>query len=315
MRVSVIIPVYNAADFVEMAVESALQQEQTCQVVLVEDGSTDGSLDVCKQLDERYEKVILVRHSDGSNHGAGASRNLGIRMTDTPFVAFLDADDFYLEGRFSRAQELLESDAGIDGVYEPLGVYCQDDDSRRVWDEKGDGELSMLHELVSPEKLFDVLVEIRSSSFTLDGMVVRKSAFWRDDPFNEELRLHQDTVMMIQLSYYARLVPGRFDEPVAMRRVHPGNRYLSSTSLHRTWMRMWDVLFTWSLQENLPDIRSAKILRNALYMRYLVCTGRFSVNRPSPSVLPGLLRRIVTHPKLTLLALKEHRRRRRLSRE
>ncbi len=313
MRVSVVIPVYNAAEFVSRAVESALQQEQTSQVILVEDNSIDGSLEVCRQLDARYEQVTLVRHSDGGNHGAGASRNLGIQLADAPFVAFLDADDFYLDGRFLKARDLLESDGKIDGVYEPIGVHYQDDNSRGIWSEKGDGELSMLHERVSPERLFDVLIEIRSGSFTLDGLVVRKSAFWRDDPFNKDLRLHQDTAMMIQLSHYAKLVPGRMDEPVAMRRVHPGNRYLSSTSLHRTSMRMWDILFAWSLREKVTDVRRANILRNALYLRYLVSTGRFSINRPSPAALPGMFWRIATHPGLTLLAYKEHRRRRGLS--
>ncbi len=314
MRVSVVIPVYNAAGFVRRAVESALEQEQTVQVVLVEDDSTDGSLAVCRRLESQYESVILVRHSDGGNHGAGASRNLGIQRSDAPFVAFLDADDFFLKGRFSMAQELLESNDGIDGVYEAIGVHCQDDESRRKWDEKGHGKLTTMHERIPPEKLCDALIEYRLGYFSLDGLVVRRSSFWKKDPFFEELRLHQDTAMTIQLAYYAKLVPGRLKEPVTMRRVHSGNRYLSSSNLHLTTMKMWDTLFTWSLRERLPKGRIANIFRNALYFRLLAGTGRFSGNRPSPTVLPGLLWRTVCHPHLTILALREHRRRRGLSR-
>jgi len=92
VKVSVVIPVYNAAEFVRKAVESALEQEQTSQVVLVEDGSIDGSLAVCRQLESQYPSVTLVRHMDGGNHGAGASRNPGIQRSDAPFVAFLDDD-------------------------------------------------------------------------------------------------------------------------------------------------------------------------------------------------------------------------------
>ncbi len=313
MRVSVVIPVYNAAEFVQKAVESALEQEQTVQVVLVEDGSTDGSLAVCRQLESQYDSVILVRHSDGGNHGAGASRNLGIQRSDAPFVAFLDADDYFLQGRFSKAQEMLESNDGIDGIYEAIGVHCQDDASRRKWDEKGDGELSTMHERIPPEKLCDVLIEYSLGSFTLDGLVVRKSSLWREDPFPEKLRLHQDTVMMIQLAHYVKLVPGRLTEPVAMRRVHSGNRYLSSYNLHRTTMKLWDTLFTWSLREKLTKDRIANIFRNALYFRFLAGTGRFSSYRPSPAALLGLLWRMVCHPHLVILALREHRRRRGLS--
>lgn len=314
MKVSVVIPVYNAAEFVRKAVESALEQVQTVQVVLVEDGSTDGSLDVCRELVSQYSSVILVRHSDGGNHGAGASRNLGITRSDAPFVAFLDADDFYLENRFGKAQELFESNVGIDGVYEAIGVYCQDEASRRKWDEKGDGELSSMHERVLPEQLCDVLIEYSHGSFTLDGLVVRRSSFWRDDPFPEKLKLHQDTVMMIQLSHHAKLLPGRLDEPVAMRRVHSGNRYLSSYNIHRTTMMMWDTLFTWSLREKISRDRIASIFRNALYFRFLTGTGRFSSYPPSPAALAGLFRRLLLHPHLAFLALREHRRRRGLSR-
>jgi len=313
MKVSVVIPVYNAAEFVHKAVESALEQEQTVQVVLVEDGSTDGSLTVCRQLESQYSTVTLVRHSDGGNHGAGASRNLGIQRSNAPFVAFLDADDFYLQNRFCKAQELLESRGGIDGVYEAIGVHCQDDASRRKWDEKGDGELSTMHRRIPPEKLCDVLIEYSLGSFTLDGLVVRRSSFWREDPFPEDLRLHQDTVMMIQLSYYAKLLPGRLSEPVAMRRVHSGNRYLSSYNIHRTTMMMWDALFNWSLREGLTKDRITNIFRNALYFRFLTGTGRFSSYRPHPAALAGLFWRLLLHPRLAFLALREHRRRRGMS--
>ncbi len=313
MKVSVVIPVYNASGFVRKAVESALEQEQTVQVVLVEDGSSDGSLEICRQLESQYPSVSLVQHNDGGNHGAGASRNLGIRMSNAPFIAFLDADDFYLSNRFGEARKLLEKHNEIDGVYEAIGVHCQDDASRRKWDERGDGKLSAMHGKVPPEKLFDVLIEYSYGSFTLDGLTVRKSSFWKEDPFPEELKLHQDTVMMIQLSYYAKLLPGRLSEPVAMRRVHSGNRYLSDYNINRTKMMMWENLFKWSVRENLSESRIANIFRNALYFRFLTVTGRFSTYRPNPAAIPGLVWQTAIHPYLTVLALKEHRRRRSLT--
>ena len=313
VKVSVVTPVYNAAEFVRRAVESALAQEQTAQVVLVEDGSTDESLAICSQLASEYPLVELFRHRDGCNHGAGSSRNLGIQMSGAPFVAFLDADDYFLPGRFSTAQELLESDTGIDGVYEAIGVHCQDDDSRRKWSEKGDGELTTMFQRIPPENLFDALIEYNMGNFTLDGLVVRKSSFWKEDPFINGLRLHQDTAMIIQLAHYAKLVPGRLTEPVAMREVHAGNRSLSTYRINRTRMCLWDILFRWSRRENLPKKRIANIFRNALYFRFLASTGRCSNYRPDPVLLPGLLGRVVCHPQLFILALKEHRRRRGIS--
>ena len=313
MKVSVVTPVYNAAEFVRRAVESALAQEQTAQVVLVEDGSTDESLVICSQLASQYPLVELVRHRDGCNHGAGVSRNLGIQMSRAPFVAFLDADDYFLPGRFSTAQEMFEANKGIDGVYEAIGVHCQDDDSRRKWSEKGDGELTTMFERIQPENLFDALIEYNMGNFTLDGLVVRKSSFWKEAPFIGGLRLHQDTAMIIQLAHYAKLVPGRLTEPVAMREVHPGNRSLSKYRINHTRMCLWDILFKWSKREKLPKKRIANIFRNALYFRFLASTGRCSDYSPDLVLLPGLLGRVVCYPHLFILALKEHRRRRRIS--
>ena len=77
-RVSVLIPVFNAERYLKQAVESALAQQETGEVILVEDGSIDGSLQVCYELTEKHDNVILLQHLDKKNHGAGPTRNLAI---------------------------------------------------------------------------------------------------------------------------------------------------------------------------------------------------------------------------------------------
>ncbi len=77
MKISVIIPVYNAEKYVRNAGESALQQPESGEILLVEDNSPDNCLQLCRDLEREYEIVRLLRHADGRNHGAGASRNLG----------------------------------------------------------------------------------------------------------------------------------------------------------------------------------------------------------------------------------------------
>ena len=122
-EVSVVIPVYNAAAFVTQAVESALAQPEVREVVLVEDCSPDDSLAVCRQLAEKYPQVNLFQHPGGVNRGAGPSRNRGITKSTCPFIAFLDADDFYLPGRFAAARSVFERQADCDGVYDAVGMY------------------------------------------------------------------------------------------------------------------------------------------------------------------------------------------------
>ena len=73
MQVSVIIPVYNAENFVSQAVESCLMQPETGEIILVEDASPDKSLEVYEKLESKYRKVRLFRKNDRQNVGAGAS--------------------------------------------------------------------------------------------------------------------------------------------------------------------------------------------------------------------------------------------------
>ena len=311
MRVSVIIPVYNAAAFVERAVESALQQQETREVVLVDDGSTDESLEICRRLSETCDAVSLFTHPDSGNHGAGATRNLAIRKSSEPFIAFLDADDYYLEHRFAKAAEVFRSFADADGVYEAIGVRCADERSETVWADKGHGELSTIFRPLPPDGLMDALLDYNLGTISPDGLVIRRRALWSERPFCEKLRLHQDTAMIIQLSYYARLYPGSIEKPVAMRYVHGANRYLSNYNINLTRTMLWDHLFNWALDEGVSMKRSANIFRNALYFRYQSVKGGCPGFGPRPQDIPGLVLRILRHPVLFRRALMEHGRRRR----
>ena len=123
MDVSVIIPVYNADRFLEKAVNSALQQEETFEVILIEDNSPDNSFEICKQLERDNLKVRLFRHEGGKNKGAGASRNLGLVKAKGEYICFLDADDFMLKNRFQKAKIILENNPDCDGVYDAVGTY------------------------------------------------------------------------------------------------------------------------------------------------------------------------------------------------
>ena len=76
MQVSVLTPVYNAEPYLREAVESAVAQEETAEVIVVEDGSTDGSRALCEQLEREYSKVKLLGFTDGRAHWIGDKYNL-----------------------------------------------------------------------------------------------------------------------------------------------------------------------------------------------------------------------------------------------
>ncbi|HYM69404.1 MAG TPA: glycosyltransferase [bacterium] len=111
--VTVIIPAYNAGRFIEDAVRSALDQTYAnCEIIVVDDGSTDDTRGRVAALGPR---VTLVEQA---NAGPSAARNTGIRRGRGAYVAFLDADDVWLPHKLARAVETLDQDPGTDVVYD-----------------------------------------------------------------------------------------------------------------------------------------------------------------------------------------------------
>lgn len=91
--VSVVIPVFNAADFFREALDSVLcQTYENLEIIIVDDGSTDGSEKICDEY-AREDKRIIVHHQE--NKGLSAARNRGLDIMTGEAVAFLDADDAY----------------------------------------------------------------------------------------------------------------------------------------------------------------------------------------------------------------------------
>ncbi|MDE7185718.1 MAG: glycosyltransferase family 2 protein, partial [Lachnospiraceae bacterium] len=97
--VSIIIPVYNAEKYLERCMESILSQTHSqFEVILIDDGSTDGSGAICDTYEKRYSFIHVV-HS--ANSGVGHARNIGLEMCKGEYITFVDSDDFihpqYLE--------------------------------------------------------------------------------------------------------------------------------------------------------------------------------------------------------------------------
>lgn len=90
--ISIIIPVFNAENYIKRMLESVLDQTyQKFECILIDDGSTDSSYSICKKYEE---KDIRIRCFTQENHGVSYTRNKGIGLARGQFIAFLDADDF-----------------------------------------------------------------------------------------------------------------------------------------------------------------------------------------------------------------------------
>ncbi|WP_313477374.1 glycosyltransferase [Microbacterium sp.] len=123
---SIVMPVYNVARFLEAAIVSVLYQEfQDFELIIIDDASTDGSaqiIDMYATLDTRVRVVSLAQNTIG---GAGIPSNIGIRLARGKYLAFADSDDVVLRGGIARMIEVADRN-GADVVIGGFATFSED---------------------------------------------------------------------------------------------------------------------------------------------------------------------------------------------
>jgi glycosyltransferase involved in cell wall biosynthesis len=108
--VSVVLIFLNEERFLEEAVRSVLDQTLAdWELILVDDGSSDRSTSIARDLAAADERIRCLDHAGHENRGRNASRNLGVSRATAPYIAFLDADDVWVPDKLAEQVDLLES--------------------------------------------------------------------------------------------------------------------------------------------------------------------------------------------------------------
>lgn len=268
MNISVIIPVYNASEFLEKAVDSAFPFEEVKEIVLIEDQSTDDSLEICRKLVLKDPRIKLYQHPDKGNHGAGATRNLGLEKAGCEFISFLDADDHYLPNRFDAEREIFK-DQKIEGVFGAIGVEYLSEKGRKEFQDKFKNvSLTTVNFPAEGEEVLKGLLGLTSkvfgTFFHLNTLTIRKTTLVKSNlRFNENLRVHQDSDFIIKLAYHCYLKSGIIDKAIAIRGVHDNNRITKiirySPQYNQRQFLLWKSLYEWADANPLPPDGKRKI--------------------------------------------------------
>lgn len=184
-KVSVIIPCYNNEKTIEQAVCSVLSDDhKNLEVIVVNDGSTDGCLDILKRLKtEHSEQITLV---DQANNGANSARNKGLSLASGEYLQFLDADDYLVNSKLSKSVSLMNKDSNLCCVY-------------------SNGEMEKTHALIeASHKNTHRIAEKEFSEFTFGmntNMPVWKTQFLRDtnELWDEDLSCWHETDYFFRL--------------------------------------------------------------------------------------------------------------------
>lgn len=110
LRLSIIVPVYNVADYLAKCLDSLLAQDipqNEYEIIVVNDGSTDNSVEIAKQYADKFSNIILVNQV---NQGLSGARNTGIARTRGEYVQFVDSDDYLEENVLGGLLKQIEKD-------------------------------------------------------------------------------------------------------------------------------------------------------------------------------------------------------------
>lgn len=106
-KISVIIPIYNSELFLDECLNSVVNQTYSnFEIILINDGSTDNSLSICKKYQSKYKNIIII---DQNNHGQGYARNIGIKKSKGHYVTFIDSDDWVSNNLLRKMYDFSEN--------------------------------------------------------------------------------------------------------------------------------------------------------------------------------------------------------------
>lgn len=266
MSVNVVIPVRNGARFVGDAIASALNQPDVERVIVVDDGSTDNTVQTVRRI--RDGRVTLIR---GAAKGVSAARNLGFAeadwlssvLGDDCWIMFLDADDRLVPGAIEQLLESAQADCvAIYGGYERI-----DADGRRI------GRRGLLRRRSKPSG--EILRDLLGGNFIVNGgvMLIRHEQFRRAGGFDAALRYCEDWHLFCRLAALGPIV-WRPRTTVLEYRVHNGSAMMSKVVNFSHYRAALERVFTDPMITNkIGNTDAAQLRRKAeAHLRtYLAC--------------------------------------------
>jgi GT2 family glycosyltransferase len=259
--VSVIVPVFNGERFLHEALDSALAQTyEPVEVVVVDDGSIDGTPEILAGYGDR---IRVVRQE---NRGLSAARNAGLAASSGEFVQFLDADDLLPEDKIARQVEYLAEHPETGVVYCEGRYFCEARPASRLtpggrWITDG-----------------DILSSLTERNFIIvHSALVRRACLEEASGFREDLLSCEDLDMWLRLARHGVRFGFVPDMWVACR-IHPDNMSADRTGMLRTHALVLDSV--WRDQEDCASTDAREIARHLSNSWYDYGAALMTAGRP-----------------------------------
>lgn len=236
---SVVVPVYNGEKYIRDCIESIVSQDyQQWELLLVNDGSTDNSLDICKEYACRDKRVLVI---DKLHGGVSDTRNTGIKRAMGDYILFADADDYFVQGAFGKIAAKLEQDGYPDVLawsFEVRGPRNDFDDYQTLKSLGNHCEpLDLLHRLISIDD------NKRFRGFVWRCAFKRSMIDRHQVSFIKELRMSEDFKFIVDALTHSESVT-ILAERLYVYRLNPDSvtaKYKAHVHDNMSWINQWMV--------------------------------------------------------------------------
>lgn len=259
-KLSVVMPVYQAQQYLMRAVDSVLNQSRMdLELILVDDGSTDNSGKICEQCRERDGRVIVIHTV---NQGAAAARNEGIARATGEYLEFIDSDDYLDENAFLTIMEEIENSASELVVYGVVFEYYDAGIKKRE-----EIKTAGLRQVLEKEHAMNTLTcELKPECLTaIWNKVIKRSIVTENNiQFHEKLGMYEDFEFLLKvLSHVSKvsLMPEAFYHYTIDKNI--------SILTRRSWSVMSFIENITILKKTLDDyVRQAPLSRRGIEILY-----------------------------------------------
>lgn len=189
-KFSVVVPIYNAEIYLEETITSVLEQDigflENIQIILINDGSTDGSEEVCLKYQRKYpDNIVYVKQE---NAGVSAARNHGMKYVEGKYVNFLDADDKWSANAFSEVYAFFELHQDEINL-----VSC-----KQEFFEAKTGQHPLSRDKYDSSRVIDILYDYSKIQFHVSASFVKASEM-KKTLFDEQMRYGEDALYVSEL--------------------------------------------------------------------------------------------------------------------
>jgi glycosyltransferase involved in cell wall biosynthesis len=269
----VVIPCYNAASTIAGTIASVqAQSEFSWEIIAVDDGSTDDTLETLIQLSERDPRIRIVCQM---NAGVSAARNLGIQKSIAPIIAFLDSDDIWYRDFMARCLAKLAAQPELGFTFTRVDILDHNANPTGKCSSFEDGEISL-----------DNLLRGNPAT-TCSNLVVRREVFDDTGMFETRLNHAEDQLWMVMAALHGWKIQG-INEVLMGYRTNPNGLSSDLEAMRCGWEVMAHLAWLHSPEKVGPVFGAARA-DNLLYLARRALRLRSGILKPLRYLAQALL--------------------------